>query len=227
MKLALVAVILVLAGYNRFLLLPWLLTDDTRGGLSANTAEAVVATDVREPAGTDDEPTGAGAEDDAAAVDQQRVDEGLEAGWRTLLRTVAAEALILVAVLAVTAVLVNVVPGRTDAGTTGPFQETKPFRDGKVSLTVTPNEPGVNSFHVDFLGTDGRPAELAQKVTIELRLPAKDIGPLEREMVKAGPAHFILEGVSDLSIAGTWEITLNVRVSDFDQERVTFTDTIG
>ena len=46
-------------------------------------------------------------------------------------------------------------------------------------------------------------------------------------MIKAGTGHFILEGVDDMSITGTWEITLNVRVSDFDQERVTFTDTIG
>jgi copper transport protein len=130
-------------------------------------------------------------------------------------------------VLVVTAVLVNVVPGRTGATPSGPFSESRPFRDGKVSLTITPNQPGLNSFHVDFLGVDGRPADLAQKVTVELRLPAKDIGPLEREMVKAGTGHFILEGVSDLSIPGTWEITLNVRVSDFDQERVTFTDTIG
>ena len=46
-------------------------------------------------------------------------------------------------------------------------------------------------------------------------------------MIKAGIGHFILEGINDLSITGTWEITLNVRVSDFDQERVTFTDPIG
>jgi copper transport protein len=144
-----------------------------------------------------------------------------------MLRTVAVEALILVAVLAVTAVLVNVVPGRTDATTSGPFVATQPFRTGQVSLTITPNQPGVNSFHVDFLDPSGRPTDLAQKVTIELRLPEKDLGPFESEMVKAGTGHFILEGVSDMSITGTWQITLNVRVSDFDQERVTFTDTIG
>jgi hypothetical protein len=58
-------------------------------------------------------------------------------------------------------------------------------------------------------------------------MPEKDLGPFEREMVKGGVGHFILEGISDLAIAGTWEITLNVRVSDFDQDRVTFTDPIG
>jgi copper transport protein len=224
-KLALVAVVLALAGYNRFLLLPWLLAEpsEPEGATRAlEGADPVVPLDTERSAAST-EPTDGRLD----AAESDRIDEGLEAGWRTLLRTVAAEAAVLVAVLAVTAVLVNVVPGRTDATTTGPFTEAKAFRDGKVSLTITPNRPGVNSFHVDFLGPDGRPAELAQKVILELRLPAKDIGPIEREMVKAGTGHFILEGISDLSIAGTWEITLNVRVSDFDQERVTFTDTIG
>lgn len=206
-KLAIVAVIVFLAAYNRFLLLPWLLAD--------NTAE------------TSDDDFDAKAPEKREAPSATQVDEGLEAGWRTLRRTVAAEALAIVAVLAVTAVLVNVVPGRAAVIPTGPFNESQPFRDGTVALTVTPNQTGINSFHVDFLGTDGRPADLAQKVTLELSLPDKDIGPLQREMVKAGTGHFILEGISDVSIAGTWDLGLTIRVSDFDQERVTFTDTIG
>ena len=211
-KLAIVGVVLFLAAYNRFLLLPWLLAEETEAPAPA--------------------PAGAGAETETETegdrdATRAEIDAGLEAGWRTLLRTVGTEALAIVAVLAVTAVLVNVIPGRSEAIPSGPFTETQAFRDGTVSLTITPNQPGVNSFHVDFLGADGRPADLAQKVVLELRMPEKDVGPIEREMVKPGVGHFILEGISDLSIPGTWEITLAVRVSDFDQQRVTFTDTIG
>ena len=220
-KLALVAVIVVLAGYNRFLLLPWLLAEDT-----STTDDTAITDDT----GTDPDPDPDATTTETsppAAVSRTQVDEGLEAGWRTLLRTVTVEALVIVAVLAVTAVLVNAVPGRAEAGPTGPFTESRPFRDGTISLTVTPNQPGSNSFHVDFTGPDGRPADLAQKVTLDLRLPEKGIGPLEEDLLKGGTGHFFLEGVTDLSIAGTWEITLNVRVTDFDQERVTFTDRIG
>ena len=227
-KLAIVAAILVLAAYNRFLLLPWLFNDTSDGQRSDRTAPASSVDDVSSIA----EPGPTQAEDPAGSTidarPQAEVDTELARGWRTLLRTVCAEALAIVAVLAVTAVLVNVVPGRTDSGsTTGSYRETQPLQDGTLALTVTPNEPGVNSVHVDFLGPDGRPAELAQKVFLELRLPEKGLGPLEREMLKGGVGHFFLEGISDLSIAGTWEITLNVRVSDFEQGRVTFTDRIG
>lgn len=210
-KLALVAVIVVLAGYNRFLLLPWLLADDTETDPDP----------VPDAMASGSEPT------PPATAPRTQVEEGLEAGWRTLLRTITVEALVIVAVLAVTSVLVNAVPGRVAAVPAGPFTESRPFRDGTISLIVTPNQPGANSFHVDFTGLDGRPADLAQKVTLDLRLPEKGIGPLEEDLLKSGTGHFFLEGVTDLSIAGTWEITLNVRVTDFDQERVTFTDTIG
>lgn len=233
-KLALVGAVLVLAGYNRFLLLPWLLADETDDAgapdpTTSTTASAASATRTTAQDASQ-EAEGAASATAPTAVDpdaRAEIDRGVEAGWRTLLRTVAAEALILVAVLAVTAVLVNVVPGRTDATASGPFGETKPFRTGQVSLTITPNQAGINNFHVDFLDPSGRPTDLAQKVTLELRLPEKDLGPFEREMVKAGTGHFILEGVSDMSITGTWQITLTVRVSDFDQERITFTDPIG
>ena len=228
-KLAIVAVILALAAYNRFLLLPWLLAstaDDAHLVLADSTTDGdeIPAADTPGQGGPDDGPTGSVSGASAHVGSESE----LTRGWRTLLRTVVAEALAIVAVLAVTAVLVNVVPGRTDTGsTTGPYRETQPFRDGTIALTITPNQPGVNSVHVDFLGPDGRPADLAQRVILELRLPDKGLGPLEREMLKGGVGHFFLEGISDLSIAGTWEITLNVRVSDFDQERVTFTDPIG
>ena len=225
-KLAIVAVILALAAYNRFLLLPWLLDDDSAHAAPPSDAPPTTteAAPVSSIAASETDMT---TTTEVAPAGRTEIEDGLEAGWRTLLRTVATEALAIVAVLAVTAVLVNIIPGRADTVATGPFSESQPFREGTVSLTVTPNRPGVNSVHVDFLGAVGRPADLAQKVILELRLPEKGIGPLEREMVKGGVGHFILEGISDLSIAGTWEITLNVRVSDFDQERITFTDPIG
>jgi copper transport protein len=149
------------------------------------------------------------------------------ARWQSLLSTVRIEAIGIVIVLAITAVLTNTTPGSTTVVPSGPFQQNQAFGSGTVSLTITPNAPGANSLHLDFLGPDGRPADLAQKVTVESTLPSKDLGPITREMVKAGTGHFLLENVSDLSIGGDWTVTLIVRVSDFDQKRVPFQDTVA
>ncbi len=213
-KVAVVAVILFIAGYNRYFLLPWLVDTDTE---DIDTDSDI---DAAGPARPDNE------SGDEAADDERADDDSEEAGWRTLLRTVRIEAYAIVVVLALTAVLVNTTPANTVAPEIQVFQESQPFRTGKVALTITPNRPGTNSFHVDLLGPDGRPADLAQKLTLELTLPAKDVGPITRDMVKAGTGHFLLENINDLSIAGTWDVTLVARVSDFDQQRVTFKDNI-
>ena len=272
-KLALVAVVLFMAGYNRYFLLPWLFADDESPAAgpeaspdsSPDSSPEEGAGSGGEPGGSDAHRRGAahGANGSVTAVTPNDARDSLAAevpveargaavrssdedapppsattttagstaadeaagGWRTLVRTLVFEAVGIVAILAVTAVLVNVTPGLATAAKV-PYQASKPFRDGKVSITIAPNSPGPNNIHLDFTGTDGRPSDVAQKVTLELSLPAKDIGPFTREFVKAGTGHFILENINDISIAGDWQVTLLVRVSDFDQERVEFQDTV-
>ncbi len=246
-KLALVAIVLFMAGYNRYFLLPWLLPaedelDAPDAAIDAANAEGAAPAAPASPGTTSvarDDGEGPGDGDHVAATAPApgataAVDEAPAAapaedsaadGWRTLVRTLVFEAVGIVAILIVTAVLVNVTPG-VSTEVKEPYQATKPFRDGKVSITIAPNQPGPNNIHLDFTGPDGRPSDVAQKVTLELALPAKDLGPFTREFVKAGTGHFILENINDLSIAGDWQVTLLVRVSDFDQERVEFQDKV-
>jgi methionine-rich copper-binding protein CopC/putative copper export protein len=245
-KLALVAAVLFLAGYNRYFLLPWLLPADDEpdaalgGAAGADASDPQASAASGAPSGGDATHAAAGlepgregsttdADADAGTADTASggagADEATVAGWRTLVRTLVFEALGIVAILVVTAVLVNVTPGASTE-IKGPYQATQAFRDGKVAITIAPNEPGPNNIHLDFTGPDGRPSDVAQKVTLELSLPAKDLGPFTREFVKAGNGHFILENINDLSIAGDWQVTLLVRVSDFDQERVEFQDKV-
>jgi copper transport protein len=223
LKAGLVAVVVFAAAYNRYFLLPWLFDAGTAGDDDADDDDAL-DDDVPDDAVDQREDAGDGTADDESA---DAPGEAL-AGWQTLRRTVLLEAVLMVAVLGVTAVLVNTTPGRTRVEpAAGPFQQSQAFRTGKVSLTVTPNQPGSNSFHIDLAGPDGRPADLAQKITIEVTMPAKDLGPIQRETIKGGTGHFLVENVPVLSIAGEWEITLIARVSEFDQERITFHDTVG
>jgi hypothetical protein len=50
-----------------------------------------------------------------------------------------------------------------------------------------------------------------------MSLPAADLGPITRETLRAGPAHFQLDG-DDLAVAGTWTIEIQARIDRFTEE---------
>ena len=134
-----------------------------------------------------------------------------------LLRTVGLEVLTVGVVVAVTAVLVVVTPARTEADP-GVVERIVELGDtGSVQLTIAPARAGFNQVHLYLFDPDGRPAEIAESVTLVLTLPAADLGPLTREAVRAGPAHFQLD-TDDLAVAGTWTFEVRARVDRFTEE---------
>jgi copper transport protein len=136
--------------------------------------------------------------------------------WSLLRHSVRLEALGLVVAIALTAVLVNVTPARSAAGVGEIFSETVPMGDaGSVNIVVDPNRAGRNSVHLYFYDQDGRPAEIAEDVTVTFTLPSEDIGPIVREPFRAGPAHFQIDG-NELVTSGRWTIEVTSRVSRFD-----------
>lgn len=220
-KVAVVGVILALAAYNRFRLLPALEDDD--GGRSGAVADdgdgdgdGQLLLDLDEPGEVEAEPTDAGP------------DVSDDAGWRRLLTTVRLEAIGIVVVLALTAVLVNVSPARTSGATaSGVFNQSATLKSGnQVSLTIAPNKVGYNQIHVQYSDASGKPVDIASSVQIEFNLPAQGIGPITRDAPKAGPGHFLVEG-SELSIPGVWQIALLARTSEFNLERTTFQATVA
>ena len=185
-KIALVGLLIAVAAYNRFLLVPWLSASEARGQ---------------------------GA--------------GLAAGWRRLVATVRLEAILAVAILAVTAVLANGVPSN---GATlpppVPFARTVPFDGGHLTFRITPNQALVNDITVQFTGADGVPAEMAESVSLYLNLPSQNVGPIETDMKKTGVGRFALIDSPNPPIVGTWEITLQIQVSEFSQPDVSFVDKV-
>jgi copper transport protein len=141
------------------------------------------------------------------------VESAPKAATRRLRHTVGAEALAIVVAVGLTAVLVQVTPAR--ASVTAPFSDTVPLGDGTVNVVVDPARVGPTSIHLYLLDASGQPFE-PESVTLDLSLESADIGPLEREPFVAGPGHFQLD-TSDLSIAGTWTITVDARTSRFDE----------
>ncbi|MBW3662472.1 MAG: copper resistance protein CopC [Actinobacteria bacterium] len=183
-KLAVAALVIALGAYNNRRLVP--------------SIAAVVGDQVAVPAG------GSG---DAGHRDATHA-----AGWRTLRRTVRLEVAGLALVLLVTGVLVNLQPAAEAAGIGGAFSVYEPVGQGyEVNLVVDPNRAGTNQIHLYLLDATGRPVGDAEGVTLMLRLPIRDIGPIERTPPSAGPGHWVLTG-NELSIAGAWEIVLRVHL---------------
>jgi copper transport protein len=130
------------------------------------------------------------------------------------------EAVSLVAIVAITAVLVVVTPARSETSP-GLVEEIVALGEaGSVQITVAPARAGLNQVHLYLFDPDGRPADIAESLTLELSLPANGIGPISREAARAGPAHFQLDG-SDLAVAGRWRIDLQARVDRFTEETAT------
>lgn len=131
--------------------------------------------------------------------------------------TLQVEAVGLLAVLALSAVLVVVTPGRT-AAEGGVVEKIVPLGDvGSVQLTISPAKAGFNQIHLYLFDPDGRPAEIAESITLDLSLPSAQLGPISREAARAGPAHLQLD-TEDLAVGGTWTIEVRARVDRFTEE---------
>ncbi|GGX11842.1 transport integral membrane protein [Streptomyces malachitofuscus] len=165
-----------------------------------------------------------------------------------LRRSVLAEAGVAVVLLAVTTVLTQTEPGRTEqeakaAGSssssasaptgqgTGAVTLTMPFdtggKNGKgvVSIDLEPARVGDNVMHVYVDGPDGRPVDLPE-VKVAFTLSAKDIGPLPVVPDHITTGHWSASGVQ-LPMAGDWTIEVTVRTSDIDQVTVSKNAQIG
>lgn len=131
-------------------------------------------------------------------------------------RAVRTEAIGLVVVLAVTAVLVNVTPARTAEGIGQVFSETKPIGDYEVNLVVDPARTGENEYHLYFYDETGAPLteDPFESVTLRLDPPGDELGAIEREPSVAGPGHWSMVG-DELAIAGQWDVEVEAREGEF------------
>lgn len=196
-KVGLVLVVILVGGYNHRRLVPAI----TRAASPAGAA-------VDAPA-------------DRPEVDPDRRARMASAAWGQLGRTVRFEVAVLVAVLGVTAFLVNLRPAAEAAGITGAFDTlvSIPETNLQLNLVVDPNRVGHNEIHFYVLDRTGRPHGDLESVEVRLTQPARDIGPIVREPVVAGPGHWQLDG-NDLGVPGEWVIELVVGLDRFTEHRV-------
>ena len=134
-----------------------------------------------------------------------------------LRRSVLVELAGAVVVLALSAVLVSQPPARASVAT--PVEVSVPLQsaagstgNGTVQITLDPATPGPATMHVYLFDADGQLTQ-PQQIAVSLTETGQQIGPLDVELAGAGPGHYIGEPV--LPTAGTWTLTVTVRLDEF------------
>ncbi|MFF7641752.1 copper resistance protein CopC [Streptomyces canus] len=165
-----------------------------------------------------------------------------------LRRSVLAEAGVAVVLLAVTTVLTQTEPGRTEedaktakaassssssSSTAGSGAVTLDMSfdtggtDGKGVVTVDfdPARVGGNEMHVYVQRPNGRAFDIPE-VKVALTLEAKKIGPLAVTPDRIATGHWSASNVQ-IPMAGDWKVAVTVRTSDIDQTTVSKNAQIG
>jgi copper transport protein len=187
LKVALVVVVIILGAYNRYRLVP--------------------VVEVRQ-AGPDDEPQ------QAAPARARRWLGGI----------VRVELLLLLAVVGVTAVMVTRSPlsSTTAAATAAPAEAhemamatvTLSNDGGTADVSVMPGRVGSNAIDIVLHDVEGRVINPYEPPLVELSLPASGIGPLRPEVLPLGIGRY--QANTDLSFAGSWELSIRVRTGEFE-----------
>ncbi len=159
--------------------------------------------------------------DPAREVERDEQEERIRKdGTRSLRRSVSAEVVIALAVLAVTALLVNAVPAKQAASQ--PFSQSFNTLGIQVNAIVSPAKVGPgNQFHFYVLGRLGQPLAIPE-LDAAISLPAQGIGPLAIPLVVATVGHYRATGVT-IPLAGNWVLKLTVRTTAIDEDVVTAT----
>jgi copper transport protein len=129
-----------------------------------------------------------------------------------LRRTVALEIAGMALILMATAGLVNSPPPPTAATT-----ESASVIVGEriVQVELEPAVTGGAELHV-YLTSPGGGLDRADEITVSASLPVADLGPLDLDVVPAGPNHVVGVDV-DLPVAGLWTFDVTARFGEFDQ----------
>ncbi|MFJ9728023.1 copper resistance CopC/CopD family protein [Streptomyces sp. NPDC101209] len=185
----------------------------------------------------------------AVATARQKRERDADPDRFGLRRSVLAEAGVAVVLLAVTTVLTQTEPGRTEQeakaatasssssssspadSSSGAVTLTMPFdtggTDGKgvVSVDLDPARVGGNEMHVYVTRTNGRAFDIPE-VKVAFTLEARKIGPLPVTPDRVATGHWAASDVQ-IPMAGDWKVAVTVRTSDIDQVTVSKNAQIG
>jgi copper transport protein len=152
-----------------------------------------------------------------AALSRRALRRGGDHLGRLLRRSVAGEAFLGVAVLGVTATLVNTAPARVsyvdpvDVTVSGPA-------GARVQVKLSPAKQGRNVMDVYLVRRNGS-LLVVPELTARLLAPDAGTGPLKVELAAAEPGHYVADRLS-VPFAGRWTLRLQIRTSEIDEDDV-------
>jgi copper transport protein len=219
-KIGLLALVVAVARYSRRL--------SARAAVAparpADQAPPAGGAEAAEPAGIEPaEPAGiepAGIEPDG--IGSAGIDPAPPVDARRLRRAVLAELLVAAVILALASALVQTAPGGTARAASnrpaGPYAAMLTSPLFRVEVDVDPARVGDNAVHLYASTPAGAPLSVVEwRVTAAL--PARGIEPVAVPLLPITADH--ASGEAQLPVAGTWQLRITLRVSDFDQASVT------
>jgi copper transport protein len=139
---------------------------------------------------------------------------------RLFVQRSGAELALMIAVLAVTAVLVAQPPARASLiEPQGPVSVDTRVGPYELNLVADPASAGVNTIVLSLVDRSGRPAKVAA-VKVAARLTSKRIGPLRFEARRLSPGRFAVRN-AQLPFPGDWQLRVSVRTGEFDLDEQT------
>jgi copper transport protein len=132
---------------------------------------------------------------------------------RRLRRSVAAEVVIALVILTITALLVNAAPARSEE--TSPISMTLESEQVWVDVVIAPGVAGGNDIHLTALPV-GDTVVNVEDMTAQLTRPDEDLPPFTVPLRKLGPGHYV-SPLYDIPYPGDWQITVRVTLSATDQ----------
>ncbi len=142
----------------------------------------------------------------------QRWGEAHRMKWSILVESTLA-----VVVLAVTAALVAVPPGKNDWRPASSFDlAAGPVR---LQLSAVPLGPDRIDLHVYTFTEAGAPSQVPE-LTATADQPSRSIAGLPVRFANAGPGHFLANGLT-LPASGEWTLAFHVRTTDIDEYTAT------
>ena len=134
---------------------------------------------------------------------------------RRFLQAAGVELVVMVAIVGLTAVLVNAPPAKSELEMHGPATTVADFGELEAHVSVDPAVAGRNDVHLMFMGRGGHDVDLAE-VNVSATLASKAIGPLRYKARPGGHgAMFVVRG-ADFAIAGDWQLRIDARRGELE-----------
>jgi copper transport protein len=227
-KVLAVGVLVVFAAFSREVVNRWYVPQRDRRQRANDVAAVGAATLPRSSSGGGvalaERP-----EPENGAIDDADPDESARerAAYRGLRFTVAAEVVIAVVVLVLTAFLVDTRPAYevTNGPQIGNFTSS-PLDPPVISLNlvVEPAKSGLNQIHLSTETPQGTVANPMQ-VTMELTNASHNVGPLQVRLTRLAPGHYLTYSY-DFPFPGTWQVTVKALMTPVDESIATHNVTI-